>query len=273
MKTVLIPIDFSDVSFNAAKFAVGLFEEIPTRFIVFHSFDPSSQDYFEGGSASKSFEIHKTKLNEIAAELRDLYNSKDNVFRAIMVKGRPARHIQEQANIMKADCIAMGTSGASGLKKLYIGSVASNILKHCKQPVIVVPKGAEYKKMNKVVLATDYTSIDGDNTFELLIDIAKTKNASIQILNVRKKNKASKLEEAVGALQMEGVLNDVEHNYQFVEDRSVKKGLNNYIENEGADLLCMVIHKDESYSIIPKSTVEKVSMELTIPLLCLPEKK
>ncbi len=51
--------------------------------------------------------------------------------------GDPASEILDTAQREKVDLVAMTTHGASGLERWLFGSVAENVLRHCKAPVLV----------------------------------------------------------------------------------------------------------------------------------------
>jgi nucleotide-binding universal stress UspA family protein len=53
-------------------------------------------------------------------------------------KGSPARVILEQAASSEADLIAMMTHGRSGFKRLALGSVAEEVVRHAHCPVLLV---------------------------------------------------------------------------------------------------------------------------------------
>jgi nucleotide-binding universal stress UspA family protein len=55
-----------------------------------------------------------------------------------VLSGEPAYEIIAYAAKMKADAIVMGTHGRSGLKRLFMGSVAENVLRSASVPVVVV---------------------------------------------------------------------------------------------------------------------------------------
>ncbi|MGV3722907.1 MAG: universal stress protein, partial [Actinomycetota bacterium] len=67
--------------------------------------------------------------------------------------GDPARGILDAADAWGADLILVGASGLSGLDRFLLGSVARNVAKHSRLPVLVArnPKGA----LARVVVATD----------------------------------------------------------------------------------------------------------------------
>lgn len=56
----------------------------------------------------------------------------------VVLKGSPAEEILEYAEKSDIDLIVMGTQGLTGIKRFLIGSVAENVLRHSKVPVMVV---------------------------------------------------------------------------------------------------------------------------------------
>ena len=54
------------------------------------------------------------------------------------LKGVPAEKIIEYAEESNIDLIVMGTQGLTGVQRFLIGSVAENVLRHSKVPVMIV---------------------------------------------------------------------------------------------------------------------------------------
>lgn len=58
--------------------------------------------------------------------------------------GEPAFEIGAQAAAVHADALALGTHGRSGLKRLFVGSVAEAVLRKSTIPVIIAPERAAH---------------------------------------------------------------------------------------------------------------------------------
>lgn len=56
----------------------------------------------------------------------------------VLLKGSPAEQILDYAEKNDIDLIVMGTQGLTGIKRFLIGSVAENVIRHSKVPVIVI---------------------------------------------------------------------------------------------------------------------------------------
>lgn len=62
----------------------------------------------------------------------------DRSWQTIVAEGDSADAIVDQARAVGADLIVMATHARSGLKRLFIGSVAEDVIRQCGIPVLVV---------------------------------------------------------------------------------------------------------------------------------------
>lgn len=56
----------------------------------------------------------------------------------VLLEGNPTDELIRYAEENKMDIIIMGTLGRTGIKRLLLGSVAGNVVRHSKVPVMVV---------------------------------------------------------------------------------------------------------------------------------------
>jgi universal stress protein A len=59
-------------------------------------------------------------------------------YRTVVVHGMPAEEIMRAADEQKVDLIVIATHGHTGLKHLFMGSVAERVIRHVRCPVLVV---------------------------------------------------------------------------------------------------------------------------------------
>jgi len=57
--------------------------------------------------------------------------------RAVVAQGSPAEQILEQARKLKADLIAMATSGRKGISRILMGSVAEDVVRRMDRAVLL----------------------------------------------------------------------------------------------------------------------------------------
>ena len=146
-KKILCPVDFSDLSLNALRTAVELASMFRAELHLLH--------VFEGYDAiSLNPEVAMSPMLEWLPKLRQLCREKLAALPsgdlaacspAIVRADRegPAIHeILEYASHEKIDLIVLATHGRTGLQHLLMGSVAENVVRSAKCPVLTV-RGCE----------------------------------------------------------------------------------------------------------------------------------
>ena len=142
IETIVVPLDGSDSSFQAAEFAVKLAKMSGARLILTHAVvNPPYVDFTTAGimvthyidEAKKNAEKWYAKVGEIASKEGVEYTSE-----TILDVASVADTIINHAESKKADMIVIGTHGRTGLKRFLIGSVASGVVAHAKCSVLVV---------------------------------------------------------------------------------------------------------------------------------------
>ena len=130
-KRILCAVDFSSTSTKAMLFAERLVTESGGELILLHAFNQPANYNVSGQTEPADPEV-KRQLQALAPMHPDI-----TVRRALHV-GPPGEAICWVADDQQCDLIVMGTHGRSGVKHLLMGSVAEYVLRHARQPVIVV---------------------------------------------------------------------------------------------------------------------------------------
>jgi nucleotide-binding universal stress UspA family protein len=150
MKTILVPVDFSDVTLRVVKAAAHLAKPFGSRVVLMHVSEGYSQRFaFGAGPEDVPAEVAETGTGESAArrrlgELQDLVLSAGLESTSIELTGPPVEQIMTQAEATRVDLIVLGTHGRSPLYHLFTGGVLDGILRRARCPVLVVPlAGAE----------------------------------------------------------------------------------------------------------------------------------
>jgi nucleotide-binding universal stress UspA family protein len=143
IRSVLVPIDFSDTSRAALRYAVDLAKRFHSRLHLLHVFpDPVRQPWvFEAGLAGY-VEGLALRREETIVALRALateahLDPRHTTTR--VVDGAAHHEIIDYARKQGVDLIVMGTHGHGALTHLLLGSVAERVVRHALCPVLVVP--------------------------------------------------------------------------------------------------------------------------------------
>jgi universal stress protein A len=138
IRHILAPVDFSEHSRAVVKEAVGLAEMFHASLTLYHVHEPVRMRVPESDPSIDNLEI--ANLNHAELQLRELAASARSEvtvdFR--MESGVPWECIVNRAKLDNAGLIVMGTHGRSGLKRMFIGSVAERVVQHAPCSVMVV---------------------------------------------------------------------------------------------------------------------------------------
>lgn len=156
---ILVPIDFSELSFKALEAAAvfaGMFDGAITPF---HSFISMSEwSDLEAASNGIFSETHDElekklirKLDEAAGKWVD-----PSYLNAGMVQvGNPSEAIVEAAR--NFDLIVMTTHGRTGFSRLIMGSIAEKIIRFAPVPVLVVEESSRLQPLKRILFTTDFS--------------------------------------------------------------------------------------------------------------------
>jgi nucleotide-binding universal stress UspA family protein len=138
--TIVVPLDGSETANRAFEVALNLAKAEGARLAVCSVVDP----VLIAGTTPPS-PAADLVLADMERESRDVVDAAvERAKRAglqasgAMRLGVPFEEILAYAKAEKADAIVMGTHGRSGLRRLFIGSVAESVLRKAFCPVIVV---------------------------------------------------------------------------------------------------------------------------------------
>lgn len=139
---ILVPLDGSDSSFHAAKYAIKIAKMANAEIIFMHAVvNPPYVEYKTAGLVILHYIEEAKRYAEMWYMNGGDMASKEGVkFSAetILDVASPADSIVNYAERKKADLIVMGTHGRTGIKRFLLGSVASGVVAHAKCSVLVV---------------------------------------------------------------------------------------------------------------------------------------
>ena len=140
LRRIVLATDFSPASARAFAEAVALAARDRARLIVLHVMTPPSP--FIGAKPPESWvELQARARRAAERRLARLVASAERAgvrTSGILTDGMPAETIARRARRERADVVVIGTHGRSGLGRLFMGSVAAQVLLRAPCPVITV---------------------------------------------------------------------------------------------------------------------------------------
>jgi len=142
IKKILVPLDGSDYSMRAAKYAIEVAKLQKAQIICIHIIDKLPYGFEFSGSCVDQYlldiqEQSKIWFNKVIqmAENDDINNIKTEFFRDIR---SIVDAIVNYASHNSIDLIVLGTRGRTGIQKVLLGSIASGVVLHAHCPVLLV---------------------------------------------------------------------------------------------------------------------------------------
>lgn len=145
LSKILVPLDGSEWSFRAAKYAIKIAKMASAQIVWVHAVvslpTTAYANVHAGVLIPRYIEEAKKEAQKWYDEVR-IIAEKSGVVRlsteTFLDVSSAADAIISYAEGNNIDLIIMGTKGRTGLKKIVLGSVASGVISHAKCPVLVV---------------------------------------------------------------------------------------------------------------------------------------
>ncbi len=146
VKRILVGIDYSEYSREAARYALYLAEHLKADVDFLHICDLPA--YVGSGYGpyqlapvknyiNKQKELESASLDEMKRFIGEFDHGKVTVNYHVTSGNAPAEVIRF-AEELKVDLIVVGTHGRAGLSQLLLGSVAEKVVRKARRPVLTV---------------------------------------------------------------------------------------------------------------------------------------
>ena len=281
MKTILIPTDFSENSWNAVKYALEFFKDTPCDFYLLHV--TLIYNYASGESPIMPLPaieiIDKTILKQAKTNLKNLmkkiellpHNTKHH-FYTLNNYDYFIDAVRSQVAEKNIDLIVMGTKGASGLKKVMIGSNTGDLITRVKCPVLIVPENAVFNKIEEIAFPTDYHLFYPTKILNSILEFVKMHNSALRVVHISKK------EEDVTDFQLENkeflknFFAEEKHSFHRITNKKIEDGVQCFVESRDIDMIIMIAKSLNLFQrILFRPTVEEISYHTDVPFLVLHE--
>ena len=136
---ILCPVDFSDVSLKAARYAAEIAAtfraSLKLLYVYYVPLSATGPRHFADLGPDQLLQL-ESSLESLKAELA----ARGVAVQAEITVGTPAEQVVRAAKAEASDLIVVGSVGRSGVGQLLLGSVAERVLRLSPVPVLVVPQ-------------------------------------------------------------------------------------------------------------------------------------
>lgn len=279
MKQILLLTDFSENAWSAMKYASDYFKNISTRFHVLHVKDMRGfvSDDLMGATLNEG--VHgailgesKKQLEQLTTKIKETFENPKHEFVTSCVYSPFFKAVTDYCDQEDIDQIVMGTTGATGAKQVFLGSVTSRIINKIDIPVLVIPSGYEYKPIDELLFPVDFKVDFLPITLIPLLNLLDTHNSKLKVLYVNEELTELSNDQLLNKEELLKIFNEYQLSYHTVSGLNLDATLSCLSEFLTVDMIIM-IKKSKSFlgKVFNDTHIRKISYHTKVPLLVLPE--
>ena len=185
LKRILCPVDFSEYSDHALRYAMKMASWYGSTLHVLHVMPPLPPSSISAlGAASR--QLTAKNLNASVERWRE---AGVDVAAELIESAEATENIMARAEALDVDLIVTGSHGRKGLQRVLLGSVVEPLLHRCRRPLLVVPAGLDQRRLeqpagfSRIICAVDFSAASVAAAAYAL-SIAEEADAALTLLNV-----------------------------------------------------------------------------------------
>ncbi|KKX46806.1 universal stress protein [Sphingobacterium sp. IITKGP-BTPF85] len=277
MGKILVPIDFSENSIIAARYAREIALENQDELVFLHVYTRHVNKY-------ANFMVHgehivdptikesEEQLNQLVGVVKEKWPTL--VISQLFDEGILAEVISKETARNQYKVVVMGTKGASGLESVLIGSNTYDVIRDSQTPILAIPANATAYKKDTIALLTNFKPgelevlkqaipVFGSKFHLLLIHINK-EEVDIKILD-------KKLTEWIDNIITETGIDDISYT---VKNRShfansaekIANGIQTMIRDENIDIILITKSRKTFFqNLFNENIIKEMAMGIVIP--------
>lgn len=273
IKNILVPTDFSVTARNAYAYAKLLAQSLDAHVTVVHIneyFIPVSEIAVAPLSEHEEDRLTEAMETFISDDIRGESGDtsilvKNNV-KSKILRGDPVSRLEELSK--NVDLIVMGTTGLQDFMSKIIGSTSIEVANKAHCPVILVPRDARWKPIDKIMYASNYDSTTPKMVREIT-DFGVMINAAVHFVHI---DEFTENDEKVTNIIWDELFSTSDPSLAFEihtiygEDRI--KELNEYSEKNKINLMAFVSkHRNFWQNLMHNSVTQNIAISTTTPML------
>lgn len=271
MKKVLLPTDFSSCARNAAEYAIKLFGFTDVEYTLLNTY------YEPSGNAEMMVSLvdnlKQQSQSSIDAEFKYLFQrfgDKQLNIKGLSQYGNLSYALEDKVSGNQIDYVVMGTKGASGFKKFFSGSNASDVINDIKCPLLIVPEQMPYIDPVRIGLSTNFQEWKNLEILEPLKSLIHKFDSEVRVITIESDIALVHNEKNASRAWLENELQDIPHLFYKEELTDVKKGISDFVDNYEIDILVMIAkHRNFFERMFHSSMTRQMAMLTNTPLLIL----
>ncbi len=267
MKPIIVGTDFSEGSQIALELAVDVANRMQTDIMLV--WVKREKKLFNDSQLDTMEHLAQDKMQELCEKLQP--GMKHGKIEWKIVSGKVSSALATLANKLSALMIIVGTNGASGFEKYWMGSTAVRVVQDAPCPVLSIRAGYDFHKNLERIVVPIRVNANSRQKVPPAASMAKIFGSEVNILGLLE------LKEEVGALrtyvaqstdylEREGV----PYNFEIRNFDNYSDAVLSYADEVKADLVVINTEQDKIISQLFLGTnAQQIVNKSQIPVLCI----
>lgn len=235
MHRVIVPLDFSETSYNAARYTAHMLAGKPdAQVILYHNYDNKHEE---------------TDCDNLLVSLANEFLEK-GVAKVEFEKemgGDLIENISRLAHTRRATLVVMGITGKSGMRQKVFGSNTLKLVNENLYPVMIIPPDAKYREIQNVAFASDFKNVEVTTPSALITAILEMFNPMLHIVNVSNQHYVSITEENQANKEiLKEMFKDYKTEFYFIGMNDFYEAIDNFINDYHIDFLITIPKHDSN---------------------------
>lgn len=195
MKNILLPTDFSKNSKNAIEYSLKLFEGETVTFHILNSHKPTgyiTADVLYGAAGDSVYDgildDNKKELEKLIRHCESQSENENFTFVPKIDFDNIVDAVNQAVSLNNIELIIMGTNGATGAEEVVFGSNTLKLIRKANCPVLAIPEGYVYNKIESVLLSVNYQYELKTDALAVILDIVRKHDSTLKILEIEENN-------------------------------------------------------------------------------------
>lgn len=286
IKRILVPVDYSDCSTFACRYAIKIACKLGAEIKFFHSYYSPAFDLIElAGAVQTQSQLREEVTSNLEESERATAESfiqqmKDYVsecgitpaaFSYEIAPGVPEDEIIRYSEEYEPDIVLMGTHGKGTGVGSIMGSVTAAVINRISYPIMAIPEKYTFvgeKNVKNILYVTDFDESDF-LSLKKLISLTEQLELNIHCVHIGDNPKAWDQVKMDGLMEyFRKAYGKTQVSYSFIHQKNLLEDLDKLIQDKHINILSVTSHRQNIIAKLFRPNItKKLFYHTSIPLL------
>ena len=260
MKSILVPLGSSNRAIKTLQYAIDFATISGAKVYVVQTFETPKVV----GTLKNVNRVLAEKVKLELAQIMQQVDTKGVEIIKCTVKTDFVDSIPVLQKELNIDLVIASAKPVTRDSKLYLGHITGGIVKKTDIPMIIIPKGYEFKPVKRIMLGVRSGLLNHDNILSPLqeiVNLFKSKVSLVHIITPKNEPEDNVLHSEFNAIADEVIVS---------ENATVFHGILEHLNHCNPDMICVIRNKRGFLTrLLEQNTIKKEDFESRFPLLVL----